>query len=193
MTGSVAPALVTPEESRRTERLLWWLALAGAVTSVVVGALMVFWPEATLYIGAVLFGLWLIVHGIVNVARAIISTVGDGPGMRALEAVIGIVFIGAGIVCLRHLVLSIVAVATVIGLMWVIGGIVRIASAFTPRYSGAARAAVAVFGAITVAGGLIVLVWPKMTLLAVVVFTGVWMIVMGLVQLVVVIRLRAAV
>jgi len=193
MTGSVAPALVTPEESRRTERLLWWLALAGAVTSVVVGALMVFWPEATLYIGAVLFGLWLIVHGIVNVARAIISTVGDGPGMRALEAVIGIVFIGAGIVCLRHLVLSIVAVATVIGLMWVIGGIVRIASAFTPRYSGAARAAVAVFGTITVAGGLIVLVWPKMTLLAVVVFTGVWMIVMGLVQLVVVIRLRAAV
>jgi len=193
MTGSVAHALVTPEESRRTERLLWWLALAGAVTSVVVGALMVFWPEATLYIGAVLFGLWLIVHGIVNVARAIISTAGDGPGMRALEAVIGIVFIGAGIVCLRHLVLSIVAVATVIGLMWVIGGIVRIASAFTPRYSGAARAAVAVFGAITVAGGLIVLVWPKMTLLAVVVFTGVWMIVMGLVQLVVVIRLRAAV
>ncbi|MBL7260076.1 HdeD family acid-resistance protein [Paractinoplanes lichenicola] len=177
-------------EDRRTERLLWWLAVAGAATSVVIGVMLVAWPRATLYLGAILFGLWLIVQGLVGIVRAVTATGVDGAGMRALEGVLGLIFVGAGIVCLRHLLLSILATATVIGLTWIIGGIVRGAAAFTPRYSGAARIGVGVLGALTAIGGVVVLSWPKLSLLAMVVFTGIWMIIMGLAQLFLVLRLR---
>lgn len=195
MSGAVVDTPVHPSPVRhaadeRGERLLWWLAVAGAVTSVVVGVLLVAWPRATLYIGAILFGLWLIVHGIVDIVRAVTATA-DDPGMRALDGVIGVVFVGAGVLALRHVLLSLLAIATVIGLTWVIGGIVRFLSAFRSYNRGLTRAAVAALGLIAVAGGLTVLLWPKLTLLAMVVFTGVWMIVMGLVQLFIVVRLRA--
>lgn len=175
----------------RDERLLFWLAVAGAATSVIVGVLLLVWPEATLYIGAALFGLWLIVHGVVDIVRAVTATA-DDPAMRALHGVLGVLFIGAGIVCLRNLLLSLAVIATVIGLTWIIEGVVRLASAFRPHRSGGYRALLGALGAIAILGGLTVLLWPKLTLVAMVVVTGIWMVVMGFVQLLLVLRMRAA-
>jgi len=85
---------------------------------------------------------------------------------------------------------SLLAVATVIGVTWLIGGIVGLVSAFGDRYSGSARWLVGALGAVTVLGGLAVLLWPGPTLAAIVYFTGIWLIVMGVVQLAVVLRAR---
>jgi uncharacterized membrane protein HdeD (DUF308 family) len=176
-------------EDLRLERMPWLLAMAAAVTSVVVGVIMLVWPDQTLLVGAALFGIWLIVHGIVDIVDAIMAKA-DGGVARALSAVVGLLFVVGGIICLRNLAESVAVIATIIGLTWLIGGILALALALTSRYSGNARVLVAVLGAISVIGGLVVLIWPGMTQLSLDFFTGIWLIILGAVQFIVLLSTR---
>lgn len=173
----------------RTEKFLWWLALSGAVVSLVFGILFLVWPEATLHVGAVLFGLWLLFHGIVYLVNAITARAGDGLH-RALGAVIGLLFVIGGIVCLRDVVVSLLVIATIIGISWLVGGIIALIEAFAGLPSGPGRWLVALLGGLSVLGGLIVLIWPGPSLTTIVVLTGIWLLLLGAMQLVLVLRSR---
>lgn len=176
-------------QDRKAERVLWWLAIAGAAFSIVLGVMVLAWPGATLFVGAALFGAWLLVHGVIYIVNAVTAKAADGAA-RALSAVVGVLFVIAGVICLRNVFVSLLAIATVIGVTWLIGGIVGLVSAFGDRYSGAARALVGLLGAITVVGGLVVLLWPGATLITIIYLTGIWLIVMGAVQLFLALRTR---
>ncbi|WP_433382134.1 HdeD family acid-resistance protein [Actinoplanes sp. CA-142083] len=173
----------------RTEKMLWWLALGGAAVSLILGIMMLVWPQATLYVGAILFGLWLLFHGAINLVNAITAHAADGTS-RALNAVIGVLFVIAGVICLRHLVLSLLVIATLIGVAWLVGGIVGLVEAFAGHRTGPARVLVGVLGGVTVLGGLIVLIWPGPSLKTLVVLTGIWLLLMGALQLFLVLRAR---
>jgi uncharacterized membrane protein HdeD (DUF308 family) len=176
-------------EHRKTERLLWWLAIAGAAVSIVLGVMVLAWPHATLFVGAALFGAWLLVHGVIHIVNAVTATAADGAA-RALSAVVGVLFVIAGVVCLRNLFVSLLAIATIIGVTWLIGGIVGLVSAFGGHYDPAARTVVGLLGAITVLGGLVVLLWPAATLLTIIYLTGIWLVVIGAIELFLVLRTR---
>lgn len=153
-------------------------ALAAAA-SVVVGAMMLIWPGATLVVGAVLVGAWLVTHGVVRVAQAAAGTAAQ-PGNRVLAGVVGVLLLGLGALCLRRLDLPLALVATMVGLAWLITGVVELAAAAADRTASAGqRTAAAVLGALGVAGGLAVLAWPGLTLLAFVYLTGVWLVLLG--------------
>jgi uncharacterized membrane protein HdeD (DUF308 family) len=176
-------------DEARAERMTWWLAIAAAVTSVVVGILMLVWPHATLFVGAVLFGLWLLVHGIVRIVNAITASAADA-GSRTLTGVVGVLFVLAGVFSLRHLLLSLVAVATVIGASWLIAGIVELVGAFGGRHPGPLRLIAAALGVIMILGGLVILIWPGPSLTTLVYLTGIWLLLTGVVQLILVLRTR---
>lgn len=74
-TGA-AYAVSAPSEppSAWIGRALFWLALLAGAASVVVGVLMLVWPDATLGVAAVLFGLWLLVHGVLRISEAVMAT-----------------------------------------------------------------------------------------------------------------------
>jgi uncharacterized membrane protein HdeD (DUF308 family) len=166
----------------------WWLALGGAVTSVVLGIVMIAWPEATLKVIAALFGVWLLLHGVVRIVQAITATAREG-AERALLGVIGILFVIGGVLALRNLLVSLGVVITLIGLMWLIGGIVELISVFSHRGDRTLRV---VLGGLSILGGLVVLVWPDLSLVALVYVTGAWMLIMGLVQVALVLWVRRA-
>jgi uncharacterized membrane protein HdeD (DUF308 family) len=172
------------------EKLAWWLALAAAAAGVVVGILMMAWPEKTLKVLAVLFGVWLLVHGAVRIVEAITGS-DEGGGRRAVLGVVGVVFVIAGVIALRNLLVSLSVLATIIGLMWLIGGIVELVTAFVGP-GGGIRIWRAVLGAFSVIAAVVVLVWPDLTLLTLVYLTAAWLIVMGLIQVVMVIAARRA-
>jgi uncharacterized membrane protein HdeD (DUF308 family) len=188
---TVIPETAPARTDNRTEKMLWWLALAGAAASVVLGVVVLAWPDATLFVGAVLFGVWLLVHGIINIVNAITAHAGD-TAARALTAVIGVLFIIAGVVCLRHILLSLLTIATLIGITWLIGGITGLVNAFSGHHAPGGRLVVAALGAVTVIGGLVVLIWPGPSLATLVALTGIWLIVVGLMQLFLVLRTRPA-
>ena len=188
---STTHAPMSASFTRSAERSLWWLAIAGAASSIVLGVLALAWPDETLYVGAALFGVWLLVHGVINIVQAITAARADGAA-RALSAVIGVLFVVAGVVCLRNVLVSVVVIATLIGISWLIGGIAGLVNAVHSTYDTAGRVVVGLLGAVTVLGGLVVLFWPGPSLATIVWLTGIWLLVMGLMQLFMVLRHRPA-
>jgi uncharacterized membrane protein HdeD (DUF308 family) len=186
---SESVASTAAEADRRTERTLWFMAIAGALASVALGIAVLVWPRATLYVGAALFGAWLLVHGVIHIVNAITAHAADG-AQRALTAVLGVLFVIAGVFCLRNMLVSLLAIATIIGVTWLTGGIVGIASAFNARYPTEVRVASGILGALTVLGGLVVLFWPGPSLATLVYLTGIWLVAIGLLQVFMVLRTR---
>ena len=168
----------------------WWLALAGAVTSVILGVMMIAWPEATLKVIAALFGIWLLLHGVVRIVQAITASAREG-SERAILGLIGILFVVAGVIALRNLLGSLAVVITLIGLMWLIGGIAELISAFTRREAGDQGWRIGL-GLLSILGALVVLVWPDLSLVTLVYVTGAWMILMGALQVALVVWARRA-
>lgn len=174
------------------ERSALWLALAAAVLGVVVGVMMIAWPEATLRVVAVLFGLWLLAHGLVRIVQAITGRGGRDGTERAILGVIGLFFVVSGVLALRNLLASLALIITVIGLMWLIGGLMELISAFGGA-RGSQRMWHVALGALSMIAGIVVLVWPELSLGTLVYVTGIWMVVMGVLQVVMVLMVRRAV
>jgi uncharacterized membrane protein HdeD (DUF308 family) len=195
MPPSAAPyfaGLPADAETRRIERALFGIAIAGAVIGIGLGIAMLVWPEATLGVAAFLFGAWLLVHGIVRTIQAI-AGFGADTGARVLAGVVGVLFVVAGILCLRNLMTSLAVVVTIIGVTWLIAGIVEIGVAFVAPGSAGHRVwGIAVPGVISILGGIAVLVWPKISLTVLVYFVGIWLILLGAVQLFIVLRAHRA-
>jgi uncharacterized membrane protein HdeD (DUF308 family) len=162
------------------ERVAWWLALGAAVFGVVLGIVMMVWPGATLKVVAVLFGVWLLLHGVVRIVQAITGTAGAG-AERAILGVIGVLFVVAGVIALRNLLASLALVITVIGLMWLIGGIIELVSAIGGS-GGGYRLWRAALGILSIVAALVVFLWPDLSLVTLVYVTGAWLIIMGLIQ-----------
>jgi uncharacterized membrane protein HdeD (DUF308 family) len=162
------------------ERAAWWLALAAAVLGVAVGIMIMVWPEATLKVVAVLFGAWLVLHGVVRIVQAIAGGGRQGTE-RAILGAVGVFFVIAGVIALRNLLVSLAVIVTVIGLMWLLSGIVELISAFGGPRGGVRWWRVAL-GALSIVAALVVLVWPDLTLITLVYLTGIWLIVMGVIQ-----------
>ncbi|HEX8348151.1 MAG TPA: HdeD family acid-resistance protein [Actinoplanes sp.] len=170
-------------------KLAWWLALAASLFGLTVGIMMVAWPEATLKVVAVLFGAWLLVHGLVRIAQAITGRADEDGAQRAIMAVVGVFYVAVGIVALRNLLASLAVIVTLIGLMWLIGGIVEVVSAFGGP-GGGFRWWRIVLGALSIIAAVVVLVWPDLSLITLVYVTGAWFIVMGLLQVAMVLWAR---
>jgi uncharacterized membrane protein HdeD (DUF308 family) len=175
-----------------SEKLAWWLALAAAMFGLIVGIMMVAWPEATLKVVAVLFGAWLVLHGVVRIVQAITGSSEQDGAQRAFLAVVGLFFVVAGVIALRNLLASLAVIVTLIGLMWLIGGIMEVISAFGGPGGGFRLWRIAL-GALSIIAALVVLVWPDLSLVTLVYVTGAWLIVMGLLQVAMVLWARRAV
>ncbi len=167
---------------------LWgWPVFFGAV-SLIVGVIALIWPGETLVVLAVLFGIQLIVHGIFRLVTAL--TMGEATGgARALWAVLGILSLLIGIYAVRHTVITLVALALVLGLFWILDGVALIFSAVEQRDSPV-RGLLWFVGILAVAAGVVLVAWPQISLTVLAVVAGVWLIVHGLLQVVIGLQLR---
>lgn len=164
----------------------WWrrLALLGGIASIVLGLVLMIWPEATLRVVAVLLGLWLLLSGAIRVVQAAFVPEGRAAGARVLEAFVGLVLIAIGALCMRNLTNSLAVIAALIGVSWLFAGVAWIFSAFSDYRHGWGRLGAVVLGLISIAGALVILIWPKPSLLVVVWLCGLWFVALGVVQLI---------
>ncbi|MBV1848927.1 HdeD family acid-resistance protein [Catellatospora tritici] len=159
------------------------MALVGGILSIAMGLVLLFFPESTLAVIAALIGVLLIVVGIFRIAEAFTSK--DARGWhRALIGVMGVLFILVGILCLNHLAGTVKFLALLLGLAWIISGIAEIVAGFARRHGGWARVGTILMGLLGVIAGLIVLFWPSITLAVIVWITGLWLVALGIIQLI---------
>jgi uncharacterized membrane protein HdeD (DUF308 family) len=94
----------------------------------------------------------------------------------ALRGVIAIVF---GVLAILWPAVTLVALALLFGAYALVNGVMEIVAAFRRQPDATRRAALVLAGLLSVAAGIIALVWPGVTALALVVIVGVWAVVTG--------------
>ncbi|PJJ63260.1 HdeD family acid-resistance protein [Compostimonas suwonensis] len=165
------------QQTITTIRLVFGIS---GLVALVIGVLVLVWPGATLQVVAVLFGLYFLIVGVVRAAIGIFGKDLSG-GIRALDIILGVLLVIAGVFALKNPLDSIAILGILIGLGWIIEGVVALAESG----SGASSRGLAIFfGIVSLIAGIIVLFVPLGTVAVLVLFGGISLIVIGLIGIV---------
>ena len=158
-------------------RQAWPAVLAGGLGMIAVGVILLVWPHASLTVVAILVGAALVVSGLVRLWEGLTASNHSG-GMRAAYVVIGLLAILAGLYCLRHHALSLFIVAFLVGVYFIVHGVADFGIALSARVPG--RGVRGVLGVFSLAAGIIIVVWPAVTLVLLLTIVAAWLIFYGL-------------
>jgi uncharacterized membrane protein HdeD (DUF308 family) len=104
-----------------------------------------------------------------------------------IRGVLGIIF---GLIALFAPIATAVVLAIVIGVWAIVDGVFDIVEAIRHRGSSSMALRI-VLGAVSILFGILVLVWPGMSLGILVIFVGIWAIIIGVLQIMASVRHRA--
>ncbi|GAA1505414.1 hypothetical protein GCM10009740_40170 [Terrabacter terrae] len=157
--------------------------VAVGVLSVVLGVIVLVWPNVTLLVVAILFGIQLIAAGAIRLS--VTRELPSHPGwVRPVSMALGVLTVIAGIVCLFRPGTSLFVIAILIAVGWIAEGVAALAHGFAADRSTGARVFLIVFGAISVIAGVAVAAWPGETLVILARIAGILLIVLGVAELV---------
>jgi uncharacterized membrane protein HdeD (DUF308 family) len=132
-----------------------------SIIGIVVGAIALVWPRATLLSIAVIFGIYLIASGIIRLTMAITNR-NASTGARGLAGVVAVVILIAGVICLLDPTESLTLLAYVIGFAWVAEGIIDIVGG--TRGTTSRRGLAILSGVISIAAGVIIFTLPALAI-----------------------------
>jgi len=160
---------------------MWAIAVGAGLISVLLGVAIVVWPEATIGVVAVLFGVELIFHGIYRVVQGLASN-DAGAGIRTQYVIIGVLSFIIGVLVLRNLFQTVTVIALLFGLFWLVSGIIEFVTVLAgPAQSG--RGAAITLSLLSALAGIVVLVYPEISLTALTWLLGLWLITWGLITI----------
>lgn len=167
---------------------LGWQALFTiGLASIGLGVVILAWPGETLRVVGVLFGVFLLVSGVFELAAAFGTHV---PGhLRVLHFITGALCVLLGLVCFRSTLQSILLLALWIGFGWLLRGIVMTAAAGSSR-DMPARGWQLFRGIITALAGIVLIVSPFGSIATLTLVAAIMAIVLGVVEVFHAIQLR---
>ena len=151
------------------------LVIAEGALGTVLGVLVLAWPGPTATVLAVLFGINLLVAGVLQFVAAFSDT---GTGGRALSCVLGTISLLVGLLCLRDPLQTLVVLGLLIGVAWTVGGIIRVVQGIVAE-RGTARGWRIASGVVWVVAGGVVLVYPGASIVVLTSVLGVVLIIDG--------------
>lgn len=166
----------------------WGWVLFFGIATLILGLLIVIHPRDTVYAFAIVLGIWLFVVGLFRIVAAIAEDE-DTAGQRWLGAFLGLLAVIIGVLFLRHTDETVATLAFLIGLFWLIGGIIEFFTAYSDRGSDTRGFRIGM-GVLGFAAGLITLVWPHVTLAVIIWIMGIWLIIYALLEIVLSMQLR---
>jgi uncharacterized membrane protein HdeD (DUF308 family) len=169
----------------------WGWVLAFGLLTLAAGIAVLVWPAETLLVIAVVFGIQLVITGIFRFVLAFSEPV-RGAGIRVLYAVIGLLSVIVGIWAIRHADLTVLVLAVLLGIYWVVNGMFEIFAALSER-GLPQRGWTGAMGVLSVFAGLIVIAVPNISVITLAVVLGIWLLFWGIGEIMIAFRLRAAV
>lgn len=168
---------------------LWKSALLSGILAVILGVLVLVWPGKTLVIAAIFFGAYLLVAGIAQVVFAFSLHVSAGG--RVLLFLSGAAALILAVLCFRSLQQSILLLAIWIGVGFIFRGVATSVSAISdPTLPG--RAWEIFIGVISLIAGVVMLAAPFESLATLTLVVGIWLIVIGVFEVVSAFGIRKA-
>jgi uncharacterized membrane protein HdeD (DUF308 family) len=166
-----------------------WVLFFGIIT-VLAGILALAWPGRTVVVLAVLFGVQLVVAGIFRFVAAL-ATDDETGATRVLLALLGVLSFIVGLYALRHILVTIATLALLLGIFWIVNGAIEVFAALSHRRMQG-RGWTIFMGLLSVVAGVVVLVYPGISLVTLAVVLGVWLLVFGAMEVGLAFRLRSA-
>ncbi|MBW8737068.1 MAG: HdeD family acid-resistance protein [Streptomyces turgidiscabies] len=166
----------------------WTWLLGSAVATLVPGILVLVWPDETLHVLAVLVGLHLLLTG---VFRFVAVFGREEHGERLPELLLAVLYLLAGVLCLRHPLQTIAVLSLVVGVLWLVSGILTLFTALATKdlpHRGIVLG-VAVLG---IVAGIVVLALPTESAHALIRLLGLWLVLLGLAETAVALAWRTA-
>jgi uncharacterized membrane protein HdeD (DUF308 family) len=168
---------------------LWKSALLSGILAVILGILVLTWPGKTIIVAAIIFGAYLLVTGIAQVVFAFSLHVSAGG--RVLLFISGAASLILAVLCFRSLQDSILLLAIWIGIGFIFRGVATTVSAISdPTLPG--RWWQIFIGGITLLAGVIVLASPFESIATLTFVVGIWLIVIGVFEVVSAFGIRKA-
>jgi uncharacterized membrane protein HdeD (DUF308 family) len=169
---------ITRHASNLLQRI-WILAILSGLLAVVVGVVILAWPEPSVIAAAVFFGAYLVVAGLALVFLAFSLPVSAGG--RFLCFLSGVASVALGILAFRHFGegYAVLLLAIWVATGFILRGMSVTASAIgDSRFPG--RGWAICFGLISIVAGFVVLAYPFDSIETLALVVGVWLIILGI-------------
>ncbi|WP_335941342.1 HdeD family acid-resistance protein [Streptomyces sp. PTD5-9] len=168
-------------------RTAWQVVLFTGIASLILGIVLLAWPGPSLLVAGILFGIYLILSGALQLAAAFGTH--KATSLRVLAFISGALSILLGLFCFRGRLESILLLALWIGIGWLIRGITHTLAALHDPVMPA-RGWQAVLGVVTFIAGIVLITSPFTSVAVLTLVAGWWLIVVGIVEIVTAFRLR---
>lgn len=169
-------------------RNAWQAVLIIGVCAVIFGFMALVWPDATLAVLGILFGIYLLVSGIMQLIAAFGTH--TETSLRVLAFISGALSILLGVFCFRGALESVLLLAIWIGIAWLFRGVsVLAAAASDPAMP--ARGWHIFAGVVGIIASIVVLSSPLTSIWVLTLFAGIWLLVTGVVEIVTALRIRS--
>jgi len=148
----------------------WWLLLVVGIASAVAGVILVTKPSNSLATLAVIFGIFLLVDGIVE----LVASFGHPAEGRVVAVIVGLLGLVVGIILIRHPTHAVTAIGLLIGIWLIAAGVLRLLRAVA--VPGLLQAVIAV---VEIVVGIVIVSDPHIGYATLAILTGIWLILNG--------------
>jgi uncharacterized membrane protein HdeD (DUF308 family) len=169
---------------------LWKSVLALGVLTVIVGAAVLVWPGQSIVAAGILFVVYLLASGIAQVVSAF--TVNSPATGRVMLFISGALSIALGVFALRDFNdgAAVWLLALWIGVGFAFQGVA--ATVLAISFKGLPERGWYIFlGVLTMIAGVVMLVWPISSIVALSIVAGVWLVVIGTTEIVWTVNVRS--
>lgn len=166
----------------------WTWLLGSAVATLVPGVLVLVWPDETLHVLAVLIGLYLLVTG---AFRFVAVFAREDHGERLPGLLLSVLYVLAGVLCLRNPLQTIATLSLIVGVVWLVSGVLTLYTALAAR-DLPHRGFVLAVALLAVVAGIVVLALPTESARALTRLLGLWLVLIGLAEVAMALAWRAA-
>jgi uncharacterized membrane protein HdeD (DUF308 family) len=154
-------------------RSLWWLVVLFGVIAIGVGVFFIASPHESLSTFTVIAGIFLLVDGVLAICGSVFGR-GDGRGLLALVGALSAI---AGLVLIKKPFGTLVVFALIIGIWFVVAGVVRLVASVDERDGRVQGLLIALLDLIA---GVVILSWPELGLSTLAVIIGIILILRGI-------------
>jgi uncharacterized membrane protein HdeD (DUF308 family) len=165
----------------------WGLVLAYGIVTLGMGVALLVWPDVTITIFTVLVAIQLLVMGALRLVAAVS---GRTEGIRVLVGLTGGIALVVGLLILRDPLQTVLVLAMVLGVFWLISGVVDVLGALvSPGLAG--RSFELTTGVLSILFGGFLVVFTDFSLKVLVLLVALWLLVAGALALFAALRLRS--
>jgi uncharacterized membrane protein HdeD (DUF308 family) len=170
---------------------LWTVDIVFGVLNVILGVVMLVWPGPSIIVAAVLFGVYLALSGVAEFIAAV-SLPAASAAARVLLLVSSAASVILAVLAFRHFEegYGIVLLAIWIAVGFVFRGVSAAAAAISD-HAFPGRGWAIFFGIVSVIAGIVVLAYPFDSIVVLILVAGVWLIIIGVLEIVAGIGLRS--